>query len=174
MDADTSAVKKKHEWNPMAGEEEWMRKIPRYGRRREMRWTPTTGHTGGSPGYQSQPNSLETHPVRKWGDNGRQRALSPWIDRWWMFYVHFMNCIALVCGIAHLVNLFTDTSGHVRFWHYQTNDCIYDIDENRRSTQTLSLSINTNADTVATVGADTQIFVYDLATTKRLNTLEAR
>jgi len=24
MGADTSAVKKKHEWNPMAGEEEWM------------------------------------------------------------------------------------------------------------------------------------------------------
>jgi len=24
MGADTSAVKKKHEWNPMAGEEGWM------------------------------------------------------------------------------------------------------------------------------------------------------
>jgi len=26
MGADTSAVKKKHEWNPMASEEEWMEK----------------------------------------------------------------------------------------------------------------------------------------------------
>jgi len=26
MGADTSAVKKKHEWNPMAEEEEWMEK----------------------------------------------------------------------------------------------------------------------------------------------------
>jgi len=26
MGADTLAVKKKHEWNPMAGEEEWMEK----------------------------------------------------------------------------------------------------------------------------------------------------
>jgi len=26
MGADTSAAKKKHEWNPMAGEEEWMEK----------------------------------------------------------------------------------------------------------------------------------------------------
>jgi len=26
MDAYTSVVKKKHEWNPMAGEEEWMEK----------------------------------------------------------------------------------------------------------------------------------------------------
>ena len=26
MGADTSVVKKKHEWNPMAGEEEWMEK----------------------------------------------------------------------------------------------------------------------------------------------------
>ena len=26
MGADTSAVKNKHEWNPMAGEEEWMEK----------------------------------------------------------------------------------------------------------------------------------------------------
>ena len=33
MDADTSVVKKKHEWNSMAGEEEWMEKTPKYGRR---------------------------------------------------------------------------------------------------------------------------------------------
>ena len=26
MGADTSIVKKKHKWNPMAGEEEWMEK----------------------------------------------------------------------------------------------------------------------------------------------------
>jgi len=26
MDADTLVVKKKHEWNPMAGEAEWMKK----------------------------------------------------------------------------------------------------------------------------------------------------
>jgi len=39
-------------------------------------------NTRGSPGYQSQPNSLETHLVRKWGDIGHQRTLSPWIDGW--------------------------------------------------------------------------------------------
>jgi len=35
---------------------------------------------GDSPGYQSQPNSLETHPVRKGGDIGHQGELSPWIN----------------------------------------------------------------------------------------------
>ena len=34
-------------------------------------------NTGGSPGYQSQPNSLETHLVKKWGDIGHQRAAYP-------------------------------------------------------------------------------------------------
>ena len=39
-------------------------------------------NTDDSPGYQSQPNSLETHLVTKWGDIGHQRALSPWINGW--------------------------------------------------------------------------------------------
>jgi len=39
MGADTSAVKKKHEWNPMAGEE-WMEKHRDMEGRKERRWTP--------------------------------------------------------------------------------------------------------------------------------------
>jgi len=39
-------------------------------------------NTGGSPGYQSQSNSLKTHLVRKWRDIGHLWALSPWSYGW--------------------------------------------------------------------------------------------
>jgi len=44
-------------------------------------------NTCGGPGYQSQPNSLETYLLGKREDIGHQRALNPWINGWmdgWM------------------------------------------------------------------------------------------
>jgi len=63
MDVNTSVVKKKQERNSMSGEGEWMEKTSRYGRRREIRWTPT--RTKGQD-TRASPNSLDTHLVRKW------------------------------------------------------------------------------------------------------------
>jgi len=62
MGADTSVVKKKHEWNPMAGEEEWMEKY------RDMEgegkgdghWTPILAKAQDT---RANPTSLETHLV---------------------------------------------------------------------------------------------------------------
>ena len=78
MGADTSAVKKKHEWNPMAGEEEGMEKTKIW----KAKGKAMDTNMGGSPGYQSQPNCLETRLVRKWGDIGHQRALNPRMNGW--------------------------------------------------------------------------------------------
>ena len=51
MGADTSVLKKKHEWNPMAGEEEWMEKhLDTY----DIGEKAMDTNMGGSPGYQSQ------------------------------------------------------------------------------------------------------------------------
>ena len=50
---------------------------PRYGRQRERRWTPTRAKAQDT---RAGPNSLETHLMRKWGDIGHLRALSPWIN----------------------------------------------------------------------------------------------
>ena len=50
MGADTSAVKKKHEWNLMVGDEEWMEKHREW----KTKGNAMDTNTGGSPGYQSQ------------------------------------------------------------------------------------------------------------------------
>ena len=48
-------------------------------------------NTGESPGYQSESlYSLETHLVRKQGDSGHLRALSPWGDGWMYGYYIIM------------------------------------------------------------------------------------
>jgi len=68
--ADTSAVKKKHEWIPMAGEEKWMENTKIWKAKRKAMDTNTGG------------KSLETHLLRKWRDIGHLRALSPWSNGW--------------------------------------------------------------------------------------------
>ena len=81
MGADTihRTVKKKHKWNPMASKDEWWKNTEIL----KAKGKAMDTYTGNSSGYQSQPNSLVgTHLVRKWGDIGRQRALSPWSDGW--------------------------------------------------------------------------------------------
>jgi len=50
MGADTSVVKKKYEWNSMAGEEEWMENTEI----RKAKGKAMDTNTGESPGYQSQ------------------------------------------------------------------------------------------------------------------------
>jgi len=66
MGADTLVVKKKHEWNPMAGDEEQM--VKHRDMEREGEKVMDT-YKGGSPGHQTaSPTSLETHLVRKWGN----------------------------------------------------------------------------------------------------------
>jgi len=56
-------------------------KTPRYGRRRERRWTPTRAKAQDTI-TRASPNSLETHLARKWRDIGHLRALSPWSNGW--------------------------------------------------------------------------------------------
>jgi len=56
---------------------EW--KTQRYGRRRERRWTPTRAKVQDN---RATSDSLETHVVRKWGDNGHLQALSLWSSGW--------------------------------------------------------------------------------------------
>ena len=50
MGADTSVVKKKHEWNPIAGEEEWMENTEIW-KAKGRRWTTTRAN---AQDYQSQ------------------------------------------------------------------------------------------------------------------------
>ena len=80
QNADTSVVKKKLEWNSMAGEEEWLEK------HRDMEGEGKgDGHRHGRKPRIPEPcslNSLETHLVRKWRDIGHLRALSPWSNGW--------------------------------------------------------------------------------------------
>jgi len=74
MGADTSVGKKKHEWNPMADEEEWMAKHQDMEGEGKKRWTPTRAEAQDT---RANPYSLETPLVRKWRDIGRQRAVGP-------------------------------------------------------------------------------------------------
>ena len=77
MGADTSVVKKKHEWNSMADEEEWMKKhrdMASERRQAKRRWTPTRAEAQDTKAI---PNDLETNLVRKWGDIGHQQAMGP-------------------------------------------------------------------------------------------------
>jgi len=79
MGADRSAVKEKHEWNSIPGEE-----LMEKHRDMEGEGKGVGQQHGGSPGYQSQPNSLKTHLVRKWGDTGHQRAWANGSTDGWM------------------------------------------------------------------------------------------
>jgi len=75
MDADQSVVKKKSNGK--------RRRV--HGKITEiwqLKGKAMDTNTGGSPGYQNQHDSLESHLVRKWGDIGHLRALSPWINGW--------------------------------------------------------------------------------------------
>jgi len=69
-------------------ESEW--KTPRCGRWRERWWTPTRAKTQDT---RASPNSLETHLVRKWGDIGHLRALSPWRNEWMDWYIYICKII---------------------------------------------------------------------------------
>lgn len=64
-------------------------------------------------------------------------------------------------------------SGHVRLWHYKSGRCLHTINELRSSGQTLALTYSPLANQFVTVGADPQIFLYDVNTRQRINTLEA-
>jgi len=66
-----------------------------------------------------------------------------------------------------------DATGHVRFWHYTSGKCMHTINELRKGSQTLSSAFNPLGDRILTVGADPQIYMYDVATKKRINSLEA-
>jgi len=61
MGADTSVVKKKHEWNPMGGEEEWMEKHQDMEGKGKKWWTPTRAETQDTI---ANPYSLGTHLVK--------------------------------------------------------------------------------------------------------------
>jgi len=77
MGADTLAIKEKHELNRIAGEEEWMEKDTEIWKAKEKAMDTNTSC---SPGYQSQPNSLETRLVRKWGDIHTNEPMDQWMD----------------------------------------------------------------------------------------------
>src|SRR6218665_433546 len=80
----------------MAGEEEEVEKY----RDMEREGKAMDTNTGGSPVYQSQPSILETHLVRKLGDTGLQRVLSPrmngWIECSLIKYVVHSQCNAIL------------------------------------------------------------------------------
>ena len=83
MDADTSAVKKNTNEIQWKGDTEiW-----------KAKGKAIDTNTGSSPGYQSQPNSLETHLVRKWGNNGRWciPSIHQWMDGWNAFMNVYMH-----------------------------------------------------------------------------------
>jgi WD40 repeat protein len=67
----------------------------------------------------------------------------------------------------------TYTTGHVRFWHFTSSKCLQTINELRQSGQTLSSAFNPSATHLVTVGADPQIYLYDVSTKQRINSLEA-
>ena len=68
-------------------------------------------NTGGSPGYQSPLNSIDTHVVRKWGDIGHQWALSPWSNGWMdgLPFLHKLSykCFCIVGSHRFIVTLCT-------------------------------------------------------------------
>src|SRR6218665_1411221 len=86
MGGDTSAVKKKHDCNPMADKSKW--KTPSM--EREGRWTPIRAKAQDT---RANHNSWETHLVRKRWDIGLLRALSPRI----MMMMNICFNIMLLC-----------------------------------------------------------------------------
>ena len=71
-----------------------------HGRRREGRWTPTRAKAQDT---RASPYRLETHLVRKWGDIGHLRALSPWSDGW--------------MGLRHTAYIQADTHTAMAYLH---------------------------------------------------------
>ena len=92
--ADTATVKNRR----MKSNGRWRRvngKTPRYGRRRERRWTPTRAKAQDT---RASPNSLEAHLVRKRGDIGPLQALSPWSNGW------MDGHCSILCNEMHFCN----------------------------------------------------------------------
>ena len=71
----------------------------------------------------------------------------------------------------HVLTVYIDVTGVIRFWDYLAQQCVYTIDEHRTSRQTLGVAVNCTTDSFITFGADNDIFVYDLATKSRLTHL---
>ena len=73
---------------------------PRYGRRRERRWTPTQAVTQDT---WDSPNSLENHLVRQWGDIGHQRTVGPRIIQYSTVCVQivFSGTYTVVCVLIY-------------------------------------------------------------------------
>lgn len=65
-------------------------------------------------------------------------------------------------------------TGVVRFWNYLTQQCLYTINENRPSQQTLGVAVNCNETNLVTFGADCHVYVYDIATKARIINLTHR
>ncbi|KAK2169127.1 hypothetical protein LSH36_12g17008 [Paralvinella palmiformis] len=65
----------------------------------------------------------------------------------------------------------TYASGHIKFWHYTSSQCLQTINEER---QTLSAAFNPSPSNMfATCGANPQLYLYDLKTKTKIRTLEA-
>jgi WD40 repeat protein len=62
-------------------------------------------------------------------------------------------------------------SGEVRFWHYTSGSCLHTTVEPR--SQTMSLAFNPTADKFVTVGADPQVYLYDVETKQRISIMDA-
>src|SRR6218665_604781 len=95
MGGDTSAVKKNTieiQW-----QKERMENI-KYGRRREGQWTPIRAKAQDN---RANPNSWETHLVRKRWDIGRLRALSPRFMMMMMIRL-FIHSFIYAISIVHL------------------------------------------------------------------------
>ena len=79
MGAETSAVKKKHEWNPIAGEEEWMENTEIW----KAKGKAMDTNTGESPGYhslsQSPRNSPSEEVTRYWTPTGTE-PMDQWVE----------------------------------------------------------------------------------------------
>ena len=89
MGGDTSAVKKKHDWNPMADKSEWKTSSRK---RREGRWTPIRAKAQDT---RANPNSWETHLVRK--RCGALDSYGHWAyGLWWWFREYSTNIATLL------------------------------------------------------------------------------
>src|SRR6218665_1031722 len=89
MGGDTSAVKKRHDRNSISDKEN-----TKYRRRREGRWTPIRAKAQDT---RANPNSWETHLVRKRWEIGLLRALSLRIMMMMMTVRRTAACLILGC-----------------------------------------------------------------------------
>ncbi len=78
---------------------------------------------------------------------------------------------AMMCVLNPAFCFCVDASGMIKFWHYTSGSCLRTLDEKR---QTLSAVFDAPGFHFYTVGANTDLHMYDFETKQHINTYGPR